>query len=939
MQICNKHAFVFRTGQRFGILTLPAVCTMLSISSHARAQNHNMLQYFEAKWEVMQYRMPDVFMAGYDSVWLPPPQRGGSATNTNSVGYDLFDRFDLGSSTLPTRYGSESEFRTLVQEFHRANSLVYVDWIMNHNAPSDNNTPNFITQGGYPGFVLTTGGDPFGDFNAYGSGCPQSTSPCCGFSLANPVCGGCCYHLYEGRLLGLIDIAQQKSHMFIRHPVEAGNPNNIPAGTQRNIPNANNRRFYPDMSLPLQSPNNPGTPRNPSPPQYAFYPFNLDDPMAGDPVIENANDLLLRSTKYYLEVLGVDGFRLDAAKHVPAWFWDNLWDACVYDNWVGFDGVRRTPYSFVEAVESNSNMAEWVRKPGEPGSGSGWPSFGWEFGNRDALDLNEAGSLRDLMTANGAGSWENVMNSSVDNVDGFNNGTIGVHHVNSHDNTIPSGENDTTAHAYVLMRTGPSIVYHNALQFGTNPDNFPRANGRSDALGLGSSEITTLVRMRNQFARGWFIPLTANSHDVLIFTRRTPSSVDNVLIGLNDLESNGFDSRTVTTSFPAGTRLHEQTGNAADPVVDPNNDISEVLTVGGGGSVTVRVPRNRNANSVFHGRGYVIYAPAVPTGTLSIANASTWIAPADHGGVPAHRRRVNPVTVVTSPTFDILLQTQQTDPLDSNTDNQAVFRIDSGFKDYNGNGSTYNGNPTSDYHPGNSSPQDPRYGFENFTTENSPLFGGGTGTYRQTIDAAALGEGYHYITVRAFRHRSVGDPIFTELRHVIYVDLEDPDFDLITPSATCNNDVTSMPANFVVKAQDATVDKVYIFFDLPESTDFITQATGTSNLAARFMDTFTRSRSSYVSGNHRVDVVAYETLPDGSTKVRHRTYAGIQATTGTGLGAGDVDANGVRDARDIRPFIWLLTGFNPNFGPAADMNCDGLNDLDDIPLFVESLLQ
>lgn len=134
-------------------------------------------------------------------------------------------------------------------------------------------------------------------------------------------------------------------------------------------------------------------------------------------------------------------------------------------------------------------------------------------------------------------------------------------------------------------------------------------------------------------------------------------------------------------------------------------------------------------------------------------------------------------------------------------------------------------------------------------------------------------------------------------------------------------------------------DKVYIFFDLPESTDFITQATGTSNLAARFMDTFTRSRSSYVSGNHRVDVVAYETLPDGSTKVRHRTYAGIQATTGTGLGAGDVDANGVRDARDIRPFIWLLTGFNPNFGPAADMNCDGLNDLDDIQLFVESLLQ
>jgi hypothetical protein len=146
--------------------------------------------------------------------------------------------------------------------------------------------------------------------------------------------------------------------------------------------------------------------------------------MAGDPVIENAAALLMRASQYYLDVLKVDGFRLDAAKHMPSWFWDNLWDASVYNRYKGFDGTTQTPYSFSEAVESNSNMANWVRKPGE--SGSGYPAIGWQQGNRDALDLNEAGALRDLVENDGSGSWDTIISSSVDNVDGFNNGTIGA---------------------------------------------------------------------------------------------------------------------------------------------------------------------------------------------------------------------------------------------------------------------------------------------------------------------------------------------------------------------------------------------------------------------------------------------------------------------------------------------------------------------------------
>src|SRR5206468_12568095 len=104
------------------------------------------------------------------------------------------------------------------------------------------------------------------------------------------------------------------------------------------------------------------------------------------------------------------------------------------------------------------------------------------------------------------------------------------------------------------------------------------------------------------------------------------------------------------------------------------------------------------------------------------------------------------------------------DPFDLDTDDRAVLRIDSGYQDVNGNG-------VIDHTTGLDA------GFEDFLTLNSPRCGGGpncggggTGTYHQLIDATQLTEGYHYITVRAYRHRDAGDPLFKEFRKVILID-------------------------------------------------------------------------------------------------------------------------------------------------------------------------
>ena len=59
--------------------------------------------------------------------------------------------------------------------------------------------------------------------------------------------------------------------------------------------------------------------------------------------------------------------------------------------------------------------------------------------------------------------------------------------------------------------------------------------------------------------------------------------------------------------------------------MDPAGQIFDTVTVGAGGSVTVRVPRNATRNGTTHtehNRGYVIYGPATPQGTLTMVGSA-----------------------------------------------------------------------------------------------------------------------------------------------------------------------------------------------------------------------------------------------------------------------------------------------------------------------------
>src|SRR5260221_11912142 len=73
-----------------------------------------------------------------------------------------------------------------------------------------------------------------------------------------------------------------------------------------------------------------------------------------------------------VEFVGVDRFRLDAAKHVPPFFWNDFFDQAVFH--IGSGGT--TPYRFGEvsaggSADDLSKLRSYTRKDG--------------FGNRDGL--------------------------------------------------------------------------------------------------------------------------------------------------------------------------------------------------------------------------------------------------------------------------------------------------------------------------------------------------------------------------------------------------------------------------------------------------------------------------------------------------------------------------------------------------------------------------
>jgi alpha-amylase len=883
------------------------------------------LQIFDTTWQNIERRAPDIFMAGYGAMWTPPP--GRADLGNFSVGYDVYDRFDLGSAGNSTLYGTETGYKRMIREMRRIGVSTYSDLILNHNGYSGTGSAqsrsDFAAAGAYPGFVISTPTDPDGDFHGAFEGGD--------------------WHM---RLAGLIDIAQEKNHVFIRNPVTPGDPRNIPQGTVSafgrvaNVPTAANRRLYPDRDGPFISVFNPATGQG----DIRIYQFNQDDPMTGDAIAENATGLLMRNAQWMVQTIGVDGFRLDATKHMPQWFLDQYFDLAVYRSNPRklLNGQTQHVFSFGENYTGDMGLLQsYVKKsinPNQPGVVGA---------NRDTKDFPLFFALRNNLTSNGfQNDWRNVINSSFDvNDDGLsNNGSQGVSFVNSHDDFGPALSN--VGHAFTMLRPGNAIVYMNAKQFGPNRD-FPK-DGRADALGgLYGDTITKLTNIRNTHGRGNFIPRLTEK-EILAYERE-----NSVLVLLSNRTDGGFDSRTISTGFAPGTPLIELTGNASNPTIDPFNDFPELVVVNNDRTVNVRVPRNRapGANGALHNTGYLMYGPSGPQGTLSLTNVVETIAPEVATDMATNATaRLTAIDVIKANSFDVKLQTNQVRLLgflrdaDADGDN-ALFSVNRGIDaklstNTQTVGLDLNGNGVVDF----TNPGSPQYGFESFITKRSPLIGGGDGEYRQTIDASKLPEGYNYIEVRAFRKRNGNEPsIYSSFRKVVYVDRLKPEsvIDSFKPFSPFNGD-----NDIWIRSTDMTAEEVRVFWNVPSSFDeadileWIEQGQGTTDRIDR--DIFKTGTFGLPNGNNVVTIYTKEM--NGTYNIQR--MVGVQAGgslggTMRGFGLADLTHDSKIDRWDFRDdgnaFEGVLFSRNTRFNPAGDLNADGMVDTRDMWLMPSRL--
>lgn len=892
--------------------------------------------------------MPDVFAAGYGGIYTPPPGRADQGNF--SVGYDQYDRFDLGKAGNPTLYGTETGLKAAVNAAHTAGLNYGVDLVLNHNGYSgtgdDTSRYNFAKAGGYPGMpiYLQTSDPTQPEFNTQGYNSADGD-----FNSAFA------WGDVNSRLAGLIDINHGTNNQFIRSPVDPNDPRNVPAGTVAqfgriaNVPDAANRRFYPDTSgkAGVIYVYDPKTGEQNIP----IYNFNQQDPSAGTPVPENVTGYLMRNTQWLAQVIGIDMFRIDAAKHIEGFALD-YYDRSVYRQSPRYllNGQQRQIFSWCEAYTGDQNYLQtFVQKSIDPGNP------GQIGANRDTLDFPLFFALRDNLTSNGyQNDWHNIKDASLDlHDDGLHNGSQGVTFVSSHDDFGPSLSN--VAYAYTLMMPGNTIVYYNGKEFGANRD-FPK-DGRGDALGgLYGNALTTLVDLRNRYGRGNYIERWVEKEN---FAYERQGSA---LVLLSNRLDGGYDSRTLQTSFPAGTLLLEQTGNAGNSFADPSHDIPQVLRVNLDGTVNVRFLRNAQPGSGnFTGDGYLVYGLPTPQGSMSLTN----VAQVMKGGTPTAdtngTTRIADVSVVKGNSFQVKLDTVAVNLLGDPTlrdayadGDNALVRIDGGL-DLNANGHV-------DYVDPNST----AYGFEEFHGTHSPGWvsdplhvgvdiGPGDGHYAQTIDTTKLSEGYHYITVRGYRHRDDGGPaVFTDWKQTIYVDRLPP-----ISAVQAFKPFDSAPNTFenrqmLVQSVDQTADSVHVFLNLPAAystqqiLDMITRGDGTINgvhydggqAGQTDRDLFAYGFSNLQNGNNVATIVTFE--PDGTSNVQRLSASlvpDLGHSTLRGLGLGDTnadDGNGIQ-GNDLDLFKDLVLSNNTGFNPGADMNGDGLIDYTDWQLLGDQL--
>lgn len=109
-------------------------------------QNQTLIQYFhwyynepDNLWVKAAKEAENLKKMGITTVWLPPANKGSNGGY--SIGYDSYDLYDLGEfdqkNSLNTKYGNKVEYLEAIQKLHENDIAVIADTVFNHKAGGD----------------------------------------------------------------------------------------------------------------------------------------------------------------------------------------------------------------------------------------------------------------------------------------------------------------------------------------------------------------------------------------------------------------------------------------------------------------------------------------------------------------------------------------------------------------------------------------------------------------------------------------------------------------------------------------------------------------------------------------------------------------------------------------------------------------------------------
>jgi len=108
-------------------------------------KNGTIIQYFEwylpddgKHWERLKDDAKHLKEIGISLVWMPPATK---ATGTNDVGYGVYDVYDLGEfdqkGAVRTKYGTKQEYLAAIEALHSNGIVAIADIVLNHRAGAD----------------------------------------------------------------------------------------------------------------------------------------------------------------------------------------------------------------------------------------------------------------------------------------------------------------------------------------------------------------------------------------------------------------------------------------------------------------------------------------------------------------------------------------------------------------------------------------------------------------------------------------------------------------------------------------------------------------------------------------------------------------------------------------------------------------------------------